>query len=279
MLGFAMRPLWKGAISFGLVNIPVSLYSAVKPKRTIDFDMLRDADHSRIRYKKVAESDGQEVPKEHIVKGYEYEKDQYVVIMPEDFQRVQIASNQLIEIKEFVELAEIDPRFFDAPYLLAPEKSGQKAYGLLQAALEKSGKAGIAKVVLRPPREHLALIKPLEGILVMETMYFADELADPGELNIPTSPAGEKELNMSLSLIETLSDTWDPNKYHDEYRTALMSLIDKKVEAGDKGLPAPQPGVQPKKIVDLVSVLQQSISEAGKHTKGKKALPPRKKAA
>jgi DNA end-binding protein Ku len=277
MVSFAMRPLWKGAISFGLVNIPVSLYSAVKPKRTIDFDLLRDSDHSRIRYKKVAEADGQEVPREHIVKGYEYEKEQYVVISPEDFQRVQIASNQMIEIKEFVEISEIDPRFFDAPYLLAPDKSGQKAYGLLRTALEKSGKAGIAKVVLRPPREHLALVKPLDGILMMETMYFTDELADPGELNIPSAVAGEKELNMALSLIETMSDAWDPKKYRDQYREALMTLIDKKVEAGDKGLPAPAPGVQPKKVVDLVSVLAQSLSEA-KQTKTRKALP-RKKAA
>ena len=174
-----MRPLWKGAISFGLVNIPVGLYSATNRAQTIDLDLLRDSDHSRIRYRKVAEADGKEVPMEHIVKGYEYEKGKYVVLKPDDFQSVQIKSNQTVDIKEFVNVADIQPRFFDQPYFLAPEKNGTKAYVLLKTALEKTGLAGIAKVVIRPPREHLALLKPLNGILMLETLHFAEELRDP----------------------------------------------------------------------------------------------------
>src|SRR5579859_1024810 len=160
-----MRPLWKGTISFGLVSIPVGLYSAVQPRATIDLDLLRDSDLSRIRYRKVAEADGKEVPKEHIVKGYEYEKGRYVVLNEEDFKRVDIKSTQTVDIQEFVNLAEIDPRFFDQPYFLAPERAGAKAYVLLRTALEQTGLVGISKVVIRPPREHLAALKPLAGVL------------------------------------------------------------------------------------------------------------------
>ena len=140
-----MRPLWKGSISFGLVNIPVSLYSATRSAKKVDFDMLRDTDHSRIHYKRVAEADGKEVDWGHIVKGYEYEKGRYVVINDEDFKRIAIKSNQTVDIREFVNLSDIDPRFFDEPYFLAPEKGGAKAYILLREALERSGKAGVSR--------------------------------------------------------------------------------------------------------------------------------------
>src|SRR5687768_4638468 len=167
-----MRPLWKGAITFGLVNIPVALYSATQSKQRVDLDMLRDSDHSRIRYKRICESDGKEVPWEHIVKGYEYEKGEYVVLTKEDFERVQIKSSQMVDIREFVDVSDIDPRFFDEPYFLAPEKAGAKAYALLREALERSGKVGIAKVVIRPPREHLAAVRPLKDVLALELMHF-----------------------------------------------------------------------------------------------------------
>jgi DNA end-binding protein Ku len=167
-----MRPLWKGAISFGLVNIPVALYSATQSKQRVDLDMLRDSDRSRIRYKRVAEADGKEVPWEHIVKGYEYDKGEYVVLEPEDFKRVQLKSNQLVDIKEFVDLDDIDSRFFDEPYFLVPEKSGAKAYQLLHDALTQSGKVGVAKVVIRPPREHLAAVRPVDGVLMLELLHF-----------------------------------------------------------------------------------------------------------
>jgi DNA end-binding protein Ku len=200
-----MRPLWKGAISFGLVNIPVALYSATKSTEKVDLVMLRDSDHSRIRYKRVAEADGHEVPWEHIVKGYEYEKDQYVVLTKEDFERVEIKSSQTVDIREFVDLADIDPRFFDEPYFLAPEKAGAKAYGLLRDVLEHAGKVGIAKVVIRPPREHLAAVKPLDGVLALELMHFPDELRDPKELNITAANPSPKELDMAATLVKSMS--------------------------------------------------------------------------
>src|SRR3954469_9021307 len=182
-----MRPLWKGTISFGLVSIPVGLYSGTKQSATIDLDLLRDTDQSHIRYKKVAEADGKEVPAEHIVKGYEYEKGKYVILTPEDYQRVAIKSNQTVDIREFVNLADVEPQYFDTPYYLAPEKGGAKAYSLLHSVLVETGLAGVAKVVIRPPREHLAILKPYEDILILETMHFADELRDPAELKPPAA--------------------------------------------------------------------------------------------
>ena len=268
-----MRPLWKGAISFGLVNIPVGLYSALSRQATVDLDLLRDSDHSRIRYKKVAEADGKEVPKEHIVKGFEYEKDQYVVLTNEDFQRVQLKSNQTVDIREFVKAEEIEPRFYEAPYFLAPEKNGVKAYVLLRTALEKSGLAGVAKVVIRPPREHLALLRPLEGVLLLETMHFADELRDPAELHPAKTDIGEKELKMALSLVETMTGKWEAEKYHDEYRESLMKIIEQKVKAGGRKMPSARPEQThpPGKVIDLVALLQESL--------GKTQKQPRKKTA
>jgi DNA end-binding protein Ku len=265
-----MRPLWKGAISFGLVNIPVGLYSAIERKSAVSLDLLRDSDHSRIRYKKVAEADGLEVPKEHIVKGFEYEKGHYVVLTNDDFQRVQIKSNQLVEIREFVKVGDIEPWYFDEPYFLAPEKGGEKAYALLRMVLEKTGFAGVSKVVIRPPREHLAAVKSLDGVLVLETMHFANELRDPGELHVPKAQVGEKEVDMALSLVKTMTGNWEAKKYHDEYRESLMKLIEQKVKAGGKKLPAaPAAKKHPGKVIDLVSLLQKSIHESEKAPKRK----------
>ncbi len=265
-----MRPLWSGALSFGLVNIPVGLYTATTRKPTVDFDLLRDSDHSRIRYKKVAEADGKEVPREHIVKGYECEKDQYVIVSDEDFRRVQIKSTQTVEITEFVDLADLDPRFYKEPYFLAPTKTGAKAYVLLRTALEQTGLAGIAKVVIRPPREHLAIVKPLDGALMLETLRFADELRDPADLQIPHSALGEKELDMATSLVKAMASKWEPQKYHDEYRQALMKLIEEKVTAGAKPLPKGKPAPkQPSKVIDLVSLLQESLGRSSGTAKKK----------
>src|SRR6267143_5844 len=178
-----MRAIWKGSISFGLVNIPISLYPATK-REELNFRMLRKSDLSPINYKRVAEADGKEVPWENIVKGYEYKKGQFVVLDDEDFERVKIASNQTVDIKEFVDLEEIDPMFFDQAYFLAPEKGGDKAYTILREALNRTNKVGIAKVVIKT-REHLAAVKPMGEALVLELMHFADELADPKELKRP----------------------------------------------------------------------------------------------
>ena len=278
-----MRALWKGAISFGLVNIPVGLYPGTRQNARIDLDLLRDTDQSRIRYKKVAEADGKEVPQEHIVKGYEYEKGRYVILRPEDYERVQIKSNQTIDIKEFVNLADIEPQFFDTPYYLAPEKAGAKAYALLKEVLVETGLAGIAKVVIRPPREHLAAVKPYEDILIMETMHFADELRDPHELKPPSASVGEKELKMARTLVESMTAKWEPEKWHDEYRQGLMKVIEEKIESGDKHVSKPKTAPKPSsdKVIDLVSLLQQSIGETqrGEKATRTKAHYARKKAA
>jgi DNA end-binding protein Ku len=265
-----MRPLWKGAITFGLVNIPVALYSATQSKQRVDLDMLRDSDHSRIRYKRVAEADGKEVPWEHIVKGYEYEKGEYVVLEPEDFKRVQLKSNQTVEIKEFVDLDDIDTRFFDEPYFLVPEKTGAKAYSLLHDALVESGKVGIAKVVIRPPREHLAAVRPLEGMLMLELLHFADELRNPKELDIPKTETGKKEMEMAKTLVKSMAGKWHPEKYRDEYREALMKLIEDKIKAGGKKLAPVKAGEKPTPVIDLVSILQQSIAKAAEGPAKKK---------
>jgi DNA end-binding protein Ku len=265
-----MRPLWKGAITFGLVNIPVALYSATQSTQKVDLDMLRDSDRSRIRYKRVAEADGKEVPWEHIVKGYEYEKGEYVVLGPEDFKRVQLKSNQTVEIKEFVDLDDIDSRFFDEPYFLVPEKTGAKAYQLLHDALVESGKVGIAKVVIRPPREHLAAVRPVDGVLMLELLHFPDELRNPKELDIPRTESGKKELDMAKTLVKSMAGKWQPEKYRDEYRDALMKLIEEKIKAGGKKLAPMKAGEKPTPVIDLVSILQQSIAKAAEGPARKK---------
>jgi DNA end-binding protein Ku len=273
-----MHALWKGTISFGLVNIPVGLFSATRRKATVDLDLLRDSDLSRIRYRKVAEADGQEVPKEHIVKGYEYEKGSYVVVSEEDFRRVEVKSTQTVDIQEFVNLGDIDPRFFDEPYFLAPEKPGAKAYVLLRTALEQTGLAGISKVVIRPPREHLAAVKPLAGVLVLETMHFADELRDPKEVEVPQTSLGEKELAMAVSLVKSMTSEWKPGKYHDEYRESLMKVIEQKVHAGPTRLPTPKRGHPPHgKVIDLAELLQRSLSQKTRAKPSRKTA--RRKAA
>ena len=267
-----MRPLWKGAISFGLVNIPVGLYSATQSAKQVKFHLLRDRDESPIHYKRVAEADGKEVDWDHIVKGYEYEKGKHVVLTDDDFERVEIKSSQVVEIREFVDLAEIEPRYFDEPYFLAPEKTGAKAYALLREALEKSGKVGIAKVVIRPPREHLAAVKPLEGGLTLELMHFPDELRDPSELEIPNAAISPKELEMALTLVKSMADEWQPEKYQDEYREALLKMIDQKIKAGGKALPAGKGrSAAPSGIIDLVSTLQASLNQIQKAKPAKKS--------
>lgn len=257
-----MRAIWKGSISFGLVNIPVGLYSATRPGRDIKLRMLRSKDQSPIHFKRVAETDEKEVPWDQIVKGYEYEKGQFVIITEEDFERVNIKSTQTVDIKEFVDLEEIDPMFFDSPYFLAPEKGGDKAYALLREALKNSGKVGIAKVVIKT-REHLAAVKPYGDALVLELMHFADELADVNELDLPRKmELGKKEMDMARSLIETMTDKWEPEKYKDEYIQALTKVIEEKVAAGGKELPAAaKAGVKPTKVIDLVAVLQESLKQ------------------
>ena len=280
-----MRAIWKGSISFGLVNIPIALYPATR-KEELKFRLLRKSDLSPVNYKRVAGKDGKEVPWDQIVKGYEYEKGKFVVLKEEDFERVDLEATQTVDIQDFVHVDEIDPMFFYKPYYLEPQKGGDKAYALLRDALKESKKIGVAKVVIKT-REYLAGVKPEDGALVLELMHFADELVDTDKLNVPKKlEVGKREMNMAKSLIDSMSAKWDPNKYHDEYREALMEVIEEKVEAGGKEIQEkPKPKKQPTKVIDLVSVLQQSLKEtqgAKKRstTKGReKHTHPAKKAA
>jgi DNA end-binding protein Ku len=271
-----MRALWKGSISFGLVNVPISLYPATSPKE-LSFRLLRKPDLSPIKYKRVAEADGKEVPWDQIVKGYEYEKDNFVVLTDEDFRRADIKATQTIEVLEFVRLEEIDPVFFDRPYYLEPQKPGVKAYALLREALKQVGMVGIAKVVLKT-RQHLASVKPEQNGLVLELMHFAEELVSPDSLQISREvQIGSREMQMASELISRLSGPWKPEKYTDDYQHALLELIQKKVESGGR-LPAGRgpAATRPTKVIDLVSVLQESLEKAAKRASGTKTVRARR---
>src|SRR4029453_10270222 len=227
------RAIWKGSISFGLVNIPIALYPPTR-REELKFRLLRKSDLSPVNYKRVAEKDGKEVDWDQIVKGYEYEKGKYVVLKDKNFQRFDLEATQTVDIQDFVDHEEIDPMFFYKPYYLEPQKGGDKAYSLLRNALKDSGKVGIAKVVIKT-RQYLAGVKPEDGALVLELMHFADELADPEKLHLPKkTEVGKREISMAKSLIDSMSSKWNPEKYKDDYREALMEVIEEKVEAGGK---------------------------------------------
>ena len=269
-----MRAIWKGSISFGLVNIPIALYPATR-KEELKFRLLRKSDLSPINYKRVAEKDGREVPWEQIVKGYEYEKGKYVILKDEDFERVDIEATQTVDIQDFVDLGEIDPMFFYKPYYLEPQKGGDKAYVLLRDSLKHSNKVGIAKVVIKT-RQYLAGVKPENSVLILELMHFAEELADESKLHVPKKlEAGKREMDMAKALIGTMTSKWDPEKYHDDYREAVMKVIEEKVEHGGEEIEEkPRKAPKPTKVIDLVSVLQQSLEKAGsgKKTSGNKRV-------
>src|SRR5688572_3868087 len=216
-----MRAIWKGSISFGLVNIPIGLYPATR-REELSFRQLRKSDLSPINYKRVAEVDQKEVPWEEIVKGYEYEKGQFIVVTDEDFKRANVEATQTVEITDFVDLDDIDPMFFDKPYYLEPQKGGKKAYALLRDTLKETGKVGVAKVVIKT-KQHLAAVKPKGNALVLELMHFADELLEPTELDLPKDEAvGKKELDMAKAPVESMSAKWDAEKYEDEYTNQLL---------------------------------------------------------
>jgi DNA end-binding protein Ku len=267
-----MRAIWKGSISFGLVNIPIALYPATR-KEELKFRLLRATDHSPVNYKRVAARDGKEVPWDQIVKGYEYEKGKFVVLDEKDFQRVDLEATQTVDIQDFVELEEIDPMYFYKPYYLEPQKGGDKAYALLREALADNKKVGIAKVVIKT-RQYLAGVKALKNVLVLELMHFAEELADPEKLHVPKKlEVGKREKDMAKALVESMTSKWDPEKYHDDYREALMDVIEEKVESGGKEIEEKPKEKRPStKVIDLVAVLQESLAKS-QGAKRKKAVP------
>jgi DNA end-binding protein Ku len=280
------RAIWKGSISFGLVNIPVGLYSAEK-REEISFHLLDRRNMARVRYKKVNEETGNEVPWDETVRGYEYEKGHYVVLTDEDLKRAAPEATQSIDILDFVDLEEISPLYFDKPYYLGPDKKGARAYALLRETLRRTGKAGIAKVVIRT-KQYLAAVVARGDVLTLEILRYAHELRDPGELDVPTSKEGvcERELEMAERLVEGMVEDWEPEKYEDTYRDDVMKLIEKRVEAGQtegSDEPAPAPRRTEGKVVDLMALLKQSIDQRGggggeKKPAKKSARKPAKKA-
>ena len=282
-----MRAIWKGSISFGLVNIPIALYPATR-KEELKFRLLRATDHSPVNYKRVAAADGKEVPWDQIVKGYEYEKGKFVVLNEKDFQRVDLEATQTVDIQDFVDIDDIDPMYFYKPYYLEPQKGGDKAYVLLREALADGKKVGIAKVVIKT-RQYLAGVKAMKHALVLELMHFAEELSDAEKLNVPkTLEPGKREMDMAKALVDSMSSKWDPQRYHDDYREALLEVIEEKVEAGGKEIEEkPKKAPTATKVIDLVAVLQQSLAQsqsakkkpAAKSSAAKKSGKQHKKAA
>ena len=267
-----MRAIWKGTISFGLVSIPISLFTATR-REELKFRLLRGTDLSPVNYKRVAEADGKEVPWDKIVKGYEYEKGKFIVIKDEDFARVDVEATQTVDIINFVKLDEINPLLFSKPYYMQAEKGGDKAYVLLRDALADSGKVGIAKVVIKE-RQHRAAIKAQQSGLMLELMRFPDEVIDTTDFKAPQARSASKaEMDMASKLIESMSAKWQPDDYHDDYKEGLEKLIEQKVASGGDDLPAPRKPKTATTAVDLVSVLQQSIrktQESGKGQRGAK---------
>jgi DNA end-binding protein Ku len=268
------RAMWKGAISFGLVTIPVSVYPATEEK-TLRFNQLHDEDGGRIRMKRVCSIDGEEVGYEHIVKGYEYEKDRYVILTDDDFEAIPVESSRAIDIVQFVELEEIDPMLYKKSYYLVPEETGAKAYALLREALDKAGKVGIAKVSFRD-KEHLAALRFRDESFVLETMFWPDEIreADFGGVDV-ASKVRSNELEMAQTLIENLTADWDPTEYTDEYRESLLRVVEAKINGEEIEVVEAEPTA---KVVDLMEALKASVAAAKKETKAE-AAPKKKKTA
>jgi DNA end-binding protein Ku len=265
------RGLWKGAISFGLVNVPVELFSAQKRSAELDLTMLDKRDLAPVGYKRVNKATGKEVPWEDVVKGYEYEDDKYVVLSEEDFRRANPEASKTVDILAFVDLADIAPLYFDTPYFLAPGKRGEKAYALLRDAMAKAGRAGIASVVIRT-KQYLAALVPQDEALVLNTLRYAKELKSAGELEIPERLKGHKptakELDMAERLIDDMADEWRPEKYHDTYHEDLLKRIEAKVKAGEtEDVTEPEKEEQQAKgaeVVDLMALLKKSVEGSRK---------------
>jgi len=271
-----MRAIWKGTISFGLVTIPISLFPATR-REELKFRLLRASDLSPVNYKRVAEVDGKEVPWDQIVKGYEYEKGKFVVLKDEDFARVDVEATQTVEIMTFVQLSEVDPLLFCKPYYMQVEKGGDRAYVLLRQVLADSGKIAIAKVVIKT-RQHLAAIKAQKSGLMLELMHFPEEILDATEFQAPhATTIGKPELNMAEKLVESMSGKWNPATFKDDYRELLEKIVEEKVRRGGKRAPETGKTRKAANVIDLVSVLQQSIEDAQK--KPQSRAKARKKAA
>jgi DNA end-binding protein Ku len=252
--------IWTGAINFGLVTIPVKLQTAVRANE-LRFNFLHRKDEGRINNVRRCSVDGEEVAYGDLVRGYEYEKGRYVILEDEDFDKVNVEATQSVDIVQFVDLAEINPMYFDKPYYLEPEKRGRHAYALLREALKTTNKVGIAKVVIRS-KEHLAALKPNGDALVLELMHYADEIVDQKTLELPDPmEPPESEMKMAQMLIDSMTEKFDPEKFHDVYREQLLEMIEAR--AAGKTLPeAPAAVPRPDNVVNLMDVLAKSLEES-----------------
>jgi DNA end-binding protein Ku len=266
----APRSIWRGTISFGLVSVPVRMFTATESKE-LRFHFLHKDDLTPIGYDKVRKDTGEHVDPEDIVRGFEVSKGQYVPLEDEDLDRLDVELTKAIDICDFVDLDEIDPVYFRKAYYLLPEDGAEKPYLLLVRALEETGKVGIAKVVIRN-KQHLAALRPVDGTLVLETMYYADEVRKPESIDGNTR-LRKPEVEMAKSLVENLSASFDPEKYDDTYRTELLQLLRDKA----KGKPLPEPEAQEEgEVVDLMAALRESVERTG--TKQRKRSSGRKRA-
>ena len=266
------RSLWKGSISFGLVNIPVVLYSA-ENRNNFDLTLLDRRDMKPVGFKRYNKDTGKEVTWDHIVKGYEYDKSRYVVLTAEDFRRANVEATQTIDIVNFVRAADIAPTSFETPYYLAPDKRGEKGYALLRETLKKTGKAAIATVVIRT-RQYIAALFPWSEMIVLNTLRYANELRPAKDLEIPaknlkTAGVTPRELEMATKLVEEMSDRWKPTQFKDTYHDDLMRLINKRIKAGKTEVittPAKDEEERPAraKVVDLMALLKRSVQQSGK---------------
>jgi DNA end-binding protein Ku len=293
------RSIWSGAISFGLINVPVKLYSAVS-RKTVRFHQLNGDTGVRIQQKRIDPSTGEEVSYDQIVKGYELTKDRYVVVTPDELEALDPEKTRTIDIEDFVDLEEIDPVYYDQPYYLVPDKGAAKAYGLLLNAMRESDKVAIARVVLRT-KEQLVAIRPAEDVLMMETMIFADEVVSPEAIEeLPDAKdlkVSDRELKMAEQLIASLSTDFEPDKYKDSYRDKVLDLVERKAQGEEIAV---QPEAEkPSKVPDLMAALEASLAAVksgssdqpkaskasedgdgdGKASKGKAKAAPRKRAA
>jgi DNA end-binding protein Ku len=268
-----MAAIWKGSVAFGLVNIPVELRTAIRSDH-ISFRLLHEEDLSPIKYERVCQAEGEPVPWNEIVKGYEYEKGKFVVLTDKDFKAAAVEKTNTIDILDFVRQEEIDPRYFETPYYLVPAKGAEKSYALLREAIRSTGAVGIGKIIMRQT-QHLVGIKVLGEALVLEIMRFSNELVDPGEYSFPSREnVRPQELKMAEQLVENLAEAFDPSKYTDEYRANLMKVIKAKMRGKKIKLEEPEGEPVDSGVLDLMSRLKASLEQGG----GKKAARSKRSA-
>ena len=275
------RPMWKGAVTFGLVSVPVNLYPATRRQAELSFRMLHEKDKAPIQYKKFCSEEEKEVPWNEIVKGFEFEKGQFVIMSDEDFEKAKTESTETLDIREFVPLEQINVAHFDSPYWLEPSKQGRKAYALLREALEESGRVGVGTFVMRQ-REHLAVLRPAGKALMLTTMRFADELRSAEDLDLPgDEKLGKKEIELAKKLVDTLADDWDPKEYKDTYHETLRAAIEQKLEGRE--VETPSEARKPARVVNLMKALEESLKTGARkppaRANGREAREAPKRAA